>query len=212
MCLLVDLTNLGLFLTASLVLLIVPGPAVMYIVTRSADQGTRAGLVSVAGIHLGTLVHIAAAVAGLSAVIATSAAAFTVVKLAGAVYLVWLGVRTLRRRGNEEIDIDRQERSLRRVFWDGTVVNVLNPKTAIFFLAFVPQFVEPAAGSATLQLVTLGGLFIAIGLFTDACYAIAGGAIGDWLGRRPHLDGRRRLVSGITYIGLGVTAALSGRP
>lgn len=208
----VDLTNLGLFLTASLVLLIVPGPAVMYIVTRSADQGTRAGLVSVAGIHLGTLVHIAAAVAGLSAVIATSAAAFTVVKLAGAVYLVWLGVRTLRRRGNEEIDIDRQERSLRRVFWDGTVVNVLNPKTAIFFLAFVPQFVEPAAGSATLQLVTLGGLFIAIGLFTDACYAIAGGAIGDWLGRRPHLDGRRRLVSGITYIGLGVTAALSGRP
>lgn len=212
MCLLVDLTNLGLFLTASLVLLIVPGPAVMYIVTRSADQGTRAGLVSVAGIHLGTLVHIAAAVAGLSAVIATSAAAFTVVKLAGAVYLVWLGVRTLRRRGNEEIDIDRQERSLRRVFWDGTVVNVLNPKTAIFFLAFVPQFVEPAAGSATLQLVTLGGLFIAIGLFTDATYAIAGGAIGDWLRRRPHLDDRRRLVSGITYIGLGVTAALSGRP
>lgn len=207
-----DIQSLGLFVVASLVLLVVPGPAVMYIVARSADQGTRAGLVSVAGIHLGTLVHIAAAVVGLSAVVATSATAFTVVKLAGAAYLVWLGIQTLRRRGSSRVETGTRQRSLRRVFWDGTVVNVLNPKTALFFLAFVPQFVDPSAGSATLQLVTLGGLFILIGLITDGAYALAGGVVGTWLEKRPHLDRNRRLVSGIAYIGLGVTAALSGRP
>lgn len=194
-------------------LLIVPGPAVMYIVARSAEQGTKAGLVSVAGIHLGTMVHIGAAVLGLSAVIATSATAFTVVKLAGAAYLVWLGVQTLRSRGEETgVSVARAERSLVWVFWDGVVVNVLNPKTALFFLAFVPQFVDPSSGSASLRLVALGLLFITIGAVTDSAYALGGGLVGGWLTRRPRLERNRRLVSGVTYIGLGVTAALSGRP
>ena len=184
----------------------------MYIVTRSAAQGTKAGLISVAGIHLGTLVHIAAAVVGLSAIIATSATAFTVVKLAGAIYLVWLGVQTLRRRDEPEVGVKGSERSLKRVFWDGTVVNVLNPKTALFFLAFVPQFVDPTAGSAVVQLVTLGLLFITIGLVTDGAYALVGGLVGGWLTERPRLDRNRRVISGVTYIGLGVSAALSGSP
>lgn len=178
--------SVGLFVSASLVLLLIPGPAVMYIVTRSADQGRTAGLVSVAGIHAGTLVHIAAAVLGLSAVVATSAQAFTVVKLAGAAYLIYLGVRTLRRRETEETASVGPERSLKRVFWDGTLVNVLNPKTALFFLAFVPQFVDPLGANPGAELVVLGFLFIAIGVVTDGAYALAGGIIGRWLSSRPH--------------------------
>lgn len=208
-----DIQNIGLFVSASLVLLLVPGPAVLYIIARSAEQGRKAGLVSVLGIHVGTLVHIAAAVIGLSAVIAASAHAFTVVKLAGALYLVYLGVQTIRGAGaNGRGEGPAPQRSLRRVFWDGTVVNVLNPKTALFFLAFVPQFVDPAAGNATSQLVTLGLLFVALGIVTDGVYALAGGAVGGWLENRPHLDRNRRVASGVIYIGLGITAALSGNP
>lgn len=203
--------NLGLFVTASLVLLLIPGPAVLYIVARSADQGRKAGLVSVAGIHLGTLVHITAAVLGLSAIVATSAQAFAVVKLAGAAYLMYLGIQTLRRREADEPVAVGRVRSLRRIFWDGTVVNVLNPKTALFFLAFVPQFVDPRGLNPAADLVVLGLLFIAIGVVTDGMYALAGGAIGGWLSSRPHLRRNRRIFSGLTYIGLGITAALSKR-
>ena len=137
-----DIPNFQLFFFASLVLLLVPGPAVLYIVARSAEQGRTAGLVSVGGIHLGTTVHIAAAVMGLSAVIATSATAFTMVKLAGAAYLLYLGFRTLRSGSPVVPDARGSRRSMRRVFFDGTVVNILNPKTALFFLAFVPQFID----------------------------------------------------------------------
>ena len=202
--------NIGLFVIATLALLLVPGPAVLYIVARGAEQGRKAGLVSVLGIHLGTLVHIAAAVLGLSAIVATSAQAFTVVKLAGAVYLVYLGVRTLRESGRPEDVASGGNRRLRRVFWDGVAVNVLNPKTAIFFLAFVPQFVDPSSSAVTAQLVFLGGLFLVIGLITDGLYAIAGGAVGGWLAKRPRMERNRRITSGLIYIGLGVTAALSG--
>lgn len=207
-----EIENIGLFVTATLALLLVPGPAVLYIVARSAEQGRKAGLVSVLGIHLGTLVHIAAAVVGLSAIIATSAQAFTVVKLAGAIYLVYLGVKTLRESDRPHGAASGESRRLRRVFWDGAAVNVLNPKTAIFFLAFVPQFVDPASSTATAQLVFLGGLFVVIGLITDGLYAIAGGAVGGWLAQRPQMERNRKITSGLIYIGLGVTAALSGSP
>jgi threonine/homoserine/homoserine lactone efflux protein len=136
---------------ATLVLLVIPGPAVMYIVTRSAAQGRRAGLVSVAGIHVGTIVHVLAAMIGLSAVLAASATAFTIVKFVGAAYLIWLGVQSIRayRLGSvAETTQVVEERALRRVFIDGAVLNVLNPKTAIFFLSFVPQFVDPGTTGA----------------------------------------------------------------
>jgi threonine/homoserine/homoserine lactone efflux protein len=185
----------------------------MYIVTRSAAQGPQAGLVSVAGIHLGTVVHVVAAMVGLSALVAASATAFTAVKLVGAGYLIWLGVASIRaaRRGVvAEPGAAIERRALSRVFVDGAVLNVFNPKTAIFFLSFVPQFVDPDAPSPALAIATLGALFIALGLVTDSCYALAGGWVGGRLKRSPRLQRRKELLAGGTYLGLGAVAALSG--
>ena len=148
--------RLALFAVAALALLLIPGPAVLYVVTRSIHQGRRAGLVSVLGIHLGTLVHVTAATAGLSALILSSATAFTAVKLAGAVYLIGLGLWTLvSRKADAEVAFGG-DRTLRRTFTQGVIVNVLNPKTALFFLAFLPQFVDQNRGHATLQIAFLG--------------------------------------------------------
>jgi len=209
-----SLHTLLAFSAATLVLLLIPGPAVMYIVTRSAAQGGRAGLVSVAGIHLGTVVHVVAAMVGLSALVVASATAFTVVKLAGAAYLIHLGVastRSYRRGAGAPSEIAVVEpRALSRVFVDGIVLNVFNPKTAIFFLSFVPQFVDPDAPSPALAVATLGAVFIALGLVTDGGYALAGGWIGVRLRRSPRLRRRKELVAGGTYLGLGAVAALSG--
>ena len=200
------------FSGAALALLLIPGPAVLYIVARSADQGRRAGLVSVLGVHVGTLVHIAAAVLGLSALIVASATAFTTVKLAGAAYLVYLGLSTL--RGREALvapDPGSPPRSTRRVFADGVVLNILNPKTAVFFLAFVPQFVDVDAGHSAAQVVVLGVVFIALGLVTDGAYALAGGWIGTRLRRSPRVARRSRTGTGVVYLGLGLTTALTSR-
>lgn len=208
-----SLPTLVVFSGAALLVLLVPGPAVLYIVARSAGEGTRAGLVSVAGIHLGTAVHIVTAALGLSAVLVTSATAFTVVKFAGAAYLVVLGIRMLRSSDpvpdSGEVAPPRT-RSLRRTFVDGAVVNLLNPKVAVFFLAFVPQFVDPAVGGAPLQIVVLGLCFMVLGIVSDGAYALG----GAWLGRRirgaGRLQRRARIVAGSTYIGLGVVTAVSG--
>lgn len=194
------------FSAATLALLVLPGPAVLYIVTRSATQGRLAGLVSVAGIHVGTLVHIAAAMVGLSAVLAASATAFTAVKLAGAAYLVWLGVSALvasRRHDEQSTPTGIEHRPLRRVFVDAIVVNVLNPKTAIFFLSFVPQFIDPTATNPTWHLAQLGALFIVLGIASDGLFALLGGWAGDRL--NGSVDRRRRqdTVAGTTYLGLG---------
>lgn len=207
-----DPTTVLVFSGAALALLLVPGPAVLYIVARSASQGRRAGLISVAGIHVGTLVHIAAAVLGLSALIVASAATFTAVKLAGAAYLVYLGISTLRHR-NVLIDSTpgSVQRTSRRVFTDGVVLNILNPKTAVFFLAFVPQFVDVDAGNSTVQLIILGVLFIALGLVTDGAYALAGSWIGTRLRRSPRLARRSETTAGVVYLSLGLTTALAGR-
>jgi threonine/homoserine/homoserine lactone efflux protein len=207
-----DASTLIVFSGAALVLLIVPGPAVLYIVTRGATQGRTAALVSVAGIHVGTVVHVLAAVAGLSAVLATSAAAFTVVKLAGAVYLLHIGIQTLRRRHR---DGDRRtwsapELSLRRVFTDGVILNVLNPKTAMFFLAFVPQFVDVDATHAASQILVLGATFIVLGLVSDGAYALASGWLGDRVSHSPMLTRRRDIAAGTMYVTLGLATAVSG--
>jgi threonine/homoserine/homoserine lactone efflux protein len=202
--------RLAVFVGAALALLMVPGPAVLYIVTRSIHQGRRAGLVSVAGIHLGTLVHITAATAGLSALLVSSATAFTVVKLAGAAYLVGLGLWTLfARRADAEIVLGG-ERRLRRVFAQGVVVNVLNPKTALFFLAFLPQFVDRDRGHVTLQIALLGLIFAVLGMMTDSLWAIGAGSAGDVLRRSRHFAQVQRYVSGSVFVGLGVLAAFAG--
>jgi threonine/homoserine/homoserine lactone efflux protein len=202
-------STLVVFLGATLLLLVIPGPAVLYIVTRSVTQGRKAGLVSVLGIHLGTLVHIAAAIAGLSALIAASATAFTVVKLAGAGYLIYLGIMAFRSAGKAESHSGREPMSTRRIFWQGAVVNILNPKTALFFLAFVPQFIEPSLGNPGLQLMVLGGVFIVAGLISDSTYALVAGAAGArFLGTDSWRRGQG-YVAGTIYTGLGVVAAFT---
>lgn len=206
-----DLSQLVTFSLAALALFVIPGPAVLYIVARSVAQGRRAGLISVAGIHAGSAVHVAAAVAGLSAILVRSATAFTMVKLAGAAYLLYLGVATLRRGsaiGAHETGAD--DRTGRRLFFDGMIVNVLNPKTAVFFLAFVPHFVDAQAGSPVRQLLVLGALFIGLGAISDSAYALAGARVSRRVRSSPAIRRRVGLTSGITYLGLGVWAAAGG--
>lgn len=205
-----DSASLAVFVVAALALLLVPGPAVLYVVARSIHQGRRAGLTSVLGIHVGTLVHIAAATLGLSALVVSSAVAFTVVKIAGAVYLVGLGLWTLFSRRPEPEAAIGGERNLRRAFVQGIVVNVLNPKTALFFLAFLPQFVDADATHPALQIAFLGLLFAALGLVTDSLWALAAGTAGGLLRRSRRFVRVQRYVTGGVYIGLGVATALSG--
>ncbi|MFG1616481.1 LysE family translocator [Nonomuraea wenchangensis] len=198
-----DVATLALFCAFTLGLLVVPGPAVLYIVTRSVAQGRGAGLVSVLGVHAGSVVHVAAAALGLSALLAASATAYAVVKWGGIAYLVWLGVRNLVRRGGggEEV-VEPPAQSKRRLFWEGVVVNVLNPKTAIFFLAFLPHFTVPAAGPVGPQILLLGLLWIVLGMASDGTYAMLASALAGRL--RASRRARRRLEvgSGVVYLGL----------
>jgi threonine/homoserine/homoserine lactone efflux protein len=202
-----DSTALWLFSVAAVALLLIPGPAVLYVVVQSAEQGRRVGLASVAGIHLGTLVHVAAAPVGLSALIVASAVAFSIVKYAGAAYLISIGIRKLL-AGDDESEVEGRRETLRRAFRRGAVVNVLNPKTALFFLAFLPQFVDPDRGGVWSQALVLGLVFVGLGLVSDSLYAVAAGTVGGLLRRR-----RRalRYGSGVIFIGLGAAAALAKR-
>jgi len=204
-----DLSTLLLFAVASATLVAVPGPAVAYIVTRGIAQGRSAGIVSALGIEAGALVHVAAAVVGLSALVASSAAAFAVVKYLGAAYLVFLGVQRLRARSETAL-ADLPPEPHARLFRQGVVVNALNPKVAVFFLAFLPQFVDPAHAVAP-QVALLGVLFVTIATALDLAWAVAAGSAGERL--RRSLRARRWLdrLSGATFVGLGAVAALSRR-
>ncbi len=202
-----DGSTLLLFAGASLALLAVPGPAVLYVVTRSLDQGHKAGIVSVLGVETGTFAYALAAAAGLTGLIAASETAFTVVRYAGAAYLVYLGVRKLLER-EEPQEALPSARS--RLFLRGLLVQLLNPKIAIFFLAFLPQFLDSSSGPIAVQILILGTMFTLLAVLSDGAYVLLAGVVGGWLrtGRRA----RRRLakLSGGVYIGLGVSAALSG--
>jgi threonine/homoserine/homoserine lactone efflux protein len=192
---------------------VTPGPAVLYLVARSVEQGRLAGFVSDLGIHTATLVHVAAAALGLSALLASSALAFSVVKYAGAAYLIWLGLKKIFGRMEPlDIDVTLQGHGYVRLFRDGFIVNLLNPKTALFFLAFLPQFVDVSRGHVAMQIVFLGVLFTLLGFMTDGCYAIAAGTAGNWLKRSRGYLKFERYVSGTLLIGLGLTAAFAGSP
>jgi threonine/homoserine/homoserine lactone efflux protein len=203
-----DLTTLALFCVATLALLLVPGPAVLFIVTRSVAQGRSAGLVSVLGVHAGSLVHVAAATLGISALLAASATAFTVVKYAGIAYLVWLGARKLMRRGGGDEAVELPVHSRRRMFWEGFVVNVLNPKTAIFFLAFLPQFTDAAIGPIAPQMLLLGLLWVVLGMASDGTYAMLAATLAGRV--RRSATARRRLDVGSGLVYLGLAAWLTG--
>lgn len=207
--------TLPVFVVASLVLLVIPGPAVLFIVARSSSQGVRAGLVSVAGVHTASLVHVFAAVAGLSAVVVASAFAFTAVKLVGGVYLIYLGVRSIlaARVLATAATTTATVRPPRRIFSEAFTVNLLNPKVAIFFLAFLPQFVDADRGHVWSQTLVLGLVFIAVGMCSDGVYAFVGGHVGARFQRRAaaRLRGTRYAEGGI-LIGLGaLTLALPHR-
>ena len=203
--------TLAVFALAALAILAVPGPAVIYIVTRSIHQGRAAGLASVLGIHVGTLVHLTFAVVGLSAILVSSATAFTVVKVLGALYLIVIGIRTLLGRADpEDTDPQRPPRSRRRDFAEGVVVNILNPKTALFFLAFLPQFVHPDLGRPSLQILVLGLTFMLLGLITDSMWALAAGSAGETLRKSKRWARAQRYVSGSVFVALGVVTALTG--
>ena len=201
---------LALFCLASVALAVVPGPAVTYIVTQSVDKGRRAGLVSALGVASGGLVHVAAATVGLSALVASSATAFTTIKLVGAAYLIVIGVRRILSR-EEDTEVQVEPTPHRQLYVQGAVVNVFNPKTALFFLAFLPQFVDANGGSVAAQVALLGVLFAVIAFTSDAMYALLADVLAARLRRSGTGAKLRRFVSGGIFIALGVTAATARR-
>lgn len=206
-----DPTLWSMFAVASVLLLITPGPAVLFIVARSMEQGRAAGFVSVLGIHLGTIFHILAASFGLSALVLSSATAFAVVKYLGAAYLIWIGLRTVLADDLAEQTAQLRTQSLARVFRDGFVVNLFNPKTAIFFLAFLPQFIDPMRGQVHWQIIVLGLTFMGLGVISDGVFALAAGAAGEFLRRRRQALRLQRWFAGLSFMGLGIAAALVSR-
>jgi threonine/homoserine/homoserine lactone efflux protein len=204
-----DSSTIAVFAAATLALLIVPGPSVIYVVTRSMDGGRTAGIVSVLGIHTGSLIHVGAAALGLSALLMTSALAFNTVKYAGAAYLIFLGIRRLASSRPSEGRAEMGSASLLKVFRQGVLVNALNPKTALFFFAFLPQFVDPSNGVVALQVLLLGCLFIGLGLLSDGAYAMMAATFGSLLRASTIYRRAERFVTGGVLVGLGLTAALS---
>lgn len=203
--------RIGEFLAASLILLLIPGPAVLYITARGLDQGRWAGVLSAWGVDLGNLIIAVATAAGLSAILLSSALAFSAVKYAGAAYLIYLGVRRLAARdGSGGSGVAFRPASLGRIFLQGLLVGVSNPKTVVFFFAFLPQFVDPLHGRAWLQLLILGALFVAFALITDTAYALLSGSVGARLQRRHGFFPAERYLAGTTYIALGLLTAVSG--
>lgn len=204
-------STIALFLLAATALAIVPGPAVAYIVTQSIDQGRRAGAVSALGVASGGLVHVAAATVGLSALIASSATAFTVVKLVGAAYLIVVGIRRILSGDAEETEPRALRAPLRRIYRQGVIVNVLNPKTALFFLAFLPQFVDPDRGAVWPQVAVLGVIFVSVAVLSDMTYALVSDAIAGRIRRTGTGAKVRRWLTGSVFVALGITAAVARR-
>jgi len=205
-----DLHTILAFTGTSLLLLIIPGPAVLYIIARSTEQGRKAGMASVAGIEAGTLVHVVASAVGISALLLASATAFSILKYAGAFYLIWMGLKKIctRQPVNTAAVAAGSKQSASRIFWQGAIVNILNPKTALFFFAFLPQFVNPAKGAVTVQLVVLGLIFVMLATITDSIYALAAGSLSKWLKRQPRYLVIQHYVSGVIYVFLGVLTML----
>jgi threonine/homoserine/homoserine lactone efflux protein len=205
-------TTYGLFVLAALTLLVIPGPAVLYIVGRSIDQGRAAGLASVLGVTTGTLIQIGLAVVGLSSIVLASAIAFDVVKYVGAVYLIVLGILRLRSQRTAIEQSGRPPRTLRRLYTQGVIVNTLNPKTALFIFALLPQFVDVHAGHVWLQVLVLGLTLCALGLASDSLYALAAGTVADRLRGSRAVARLERWFGGTVLVGLGIAAAAVGRP
>jgi threonine/homoserine/homoserine lactone efflux protein len=201
------------FTVAAFLIIIVPGPSVLFVVSRALAYGRRVAVTTAVGGAVGSFVMAAAIAVGIGAVVQTSAVAYTAIKLAGAAYLIYLGVRAIRHRRTIRAALDRQAGPLspRRTWWEGFVVGATNPKSAVFFAAVLPQFVDRSAGPASLQMLVLAAIFTVIAVSSDAVYGVTAGAVRDWFARST-----RRLdliggVAGLTMVGLGLGLAVSGR-
>ena len=203
-------SQLFFFMGAALALLLIPGPAVLYITARSASQGRVAGLVSVLAIETANFMQAVAAALGLSAILLSSALAFDVVKYLGAAYLIYLGIRKLLASDTGAEDEEVKQESLARIYWQGFAVNILNPKTALFFFAFLPQFVDPTKGNVVMQNLLLGAIFVGMAIITDSMYALLASSLAGKLTGNKRFQKGQRYFAGLVYIGLGITTALTG--
>jgi threonine/homoserine/homoserine lactone efflux protein len=203
-----SLSTYAVFLATAMALLLVPGPAVLYVVTRSIEMGRGGGLASVAGITTATFTHVALAAAGLSSLLLASRVAFDSVRYVGAAYLLLLGVRRLLGRGLEETEDAHAPRTRRRAYTQGVVVNLTNPKTIVFVFAFLPQFVDPHANHAWLQVLALGLSFALLGCLSDSMYALAAGTVADRLRGSAGIARVQRWFGGGVLLGLGILAAV----
>lgn len=203
-------SQLIFFMGAALALLLIPGPAVLYITARSASQGRVAGLVSVLAIETANLIQAVAAALGLSAILLSSALAFDVVKYLGAAYLIYLGIRKLITSDNGLENEEVKRESLSHIYWQGFAVNILNPKTALFFFAFLPQFVDPAKGNVTAQTLLLGAIFVGMAIITDSLFALIASSLAEKLNGNTKFQKGQRYFAGLVYIGLGIATALTG--
>jgi threonine/homoserine/homoserine lactone efflux protein len=206
-----DTTSFALFFVASWALIVTPGPDMLYVITRGIAQGRRAGLHSAFGVTLGIFVHTLLAALGLAALLQTSAIAFLVIKYIGAAYLIYLGIQSFRDKGGFANGDSQNAIAAQAILWQGFISNVTNPKVAIFFLAFLPQFVHPERGSFFLQMLTLGLLFALFGIAFLSVVGYFAGQIGSWCSKKPKLVNRFRWLTGGVLIGLGVRLAFVER-
>jgi len=203
-----DLNSLISFAVASVALLVIPGPAVIYIVNRSVADGRQIGLAAVVGLELGTFMHVLAATVGLSAILATSENAFNVVKYLGASYLILIGLRTLTRKP-EAISTSASSMTQSQAFRQGFIINMLNPKVALFFLSFLPQFIDPNISSNARQSLILGSVFVLCGFIIDGVYALTASSLREVLVKGKALPFIQQYVAGVVFVLLGAAAALA---
>lgn len=206
----IETSQLLIFMGAALALLLLPGPAVLYITTRSVNQGRIAGLVSVLAVEIANFLQAAAAALGLSAILLSSALAFDIVKYLGAAYLVYLGIRKMIISEEPAKGGEVKRESLSQIFWQGFAINILNPKTALFFFAFLPQFVNPSKGNMTAQTLLLGAIFVGMAVITDTLYALIASSLAERLNENKNFQKGQRYFAGLVYVGLGITTALTG--
>ncbi len=206
-----DPTSLALFFVASWALILTPGPDMLYVITRGIAQGRRAGVISALGVTTGILIHTLLAAFGLAVVLQTSTLAFLIVKYVGAAYLIYLGVKALKDTGTFVIQTERPVLRMRTLFWQGVISNVTNPKIALFFLAFLPQFVHRDTGYVALQMLVFGLLFAGFGVVFLSIVGWSAGGIGRWLAHKPRYVSTIRYLTGGALIGLGVRLAFVER-
>jgi threonine/homoserine/homoserine lactone efflux protein len=200
--------DLGLFIVAATLLAIAPGPDVIYVLTRGIAQGRQAGIAAALGFATGCIFHTLLAALGVAALIRSSPVAFDVVRYAGAAYLVWIGIQALRHASSFSLTGGGESKALRTIFRQSVIGNALNPKVTLFFLSFLPQFVNAEAGNVGMQMGLLGVVFMIVTIVVFGAIAIFAGAIGDWVRRKPAIGQRLNVFAGLTFIALGIRVAL----